>query len=152
MLFLGVAAAVTGVAYQRMQTRRCLGFYGPDVARLVASAPRVELVAVVPGAGAGRLTAVTVRDVSTAKGLVHLRRGLVEDANFDWRASTAAEPLPPGAWDVALVFSDPGKPQARATLVVDLDAAGGSLAVVGRPGRVGLGRIGRGLAKWVAGP
>lgn len=151
LLLLGLAAAATGIAYQRMQTRRCLDFYSPDLARLVASAPRVELVRVRPGVAAGRLAAASTQDISTAKGLVHLRRGLVEDANFDWGRPVGAGRLPAEAWDVALVFSDPAMPQTRASLVIDLDPAGGSLAVVGRPGRVSLGRIAPGLKKWVEG-
>ncbi|NDC55082.1 MAG: hypothetical protein EBZ74_12650 [Planctomycetia bacterium] len=147
IVLLGLAAAATGIAYQRLQTRRCLAFYGPEVARLVVAAPRVELLVVAPGSAAGRLVAVDARDVSAARGLVHLRRGLVEDANFDWRPAAGGR-LPEAAWDAALVFTDPAG--ATATLVVDLDD-GGSLAVVGRPGRVGLGRIARGLRKWVGG-
>ena len=34
-------------------------------------------------------------------------------------------------------------------LVIDLDPSRGSLAAVGQPGRIGLGRIGPGLEKWV---
>jgi hypothetical protein len=151
LVLLGLAAAATGIAYQRWQTRRCLDFYGPEVARLVASAPRVELLTLAPGAGPGRLVATMVRDVTNAKGLVHLRRGLVEDANFAWAQPAGAERLPDDAWDLAFVFSDPKVPAARATLVIDLDEQTGSVAVLGKPGRVGLGRIGRGLAKWVAG-
>lgn len=151
LLLLGFAAAATGIAYQRMQTRRCLDFYGPEVARLVTAAPRVELLRLAPGRGAGRLVAGSARDVSTAKGLVHLRRGLVEDANFDWRQPPDSARLPDGAWDLAFVFSDPENPRGHTTLVIDLDDHGGSLAVVGRPGRVGLGRIARGLATWVNG-
>ncbi len=151
LVLLGLAAAATGIAYQRWQTRRCLDFYGPEVARLVASAPRVELLTLAPGAGPGRLVATMVRDVTNAKGLVHLRRGLVEDANFAWAQPAGAERLPDDAWDLAFVFSDPKVPAARVTLVIDLDEQTGSVAVLGKPGRVGLGRIGRGLAKWVAG-
>ncbi len=151
LVLLGLIAAATGIAYQRWQTRRCLDFYGPEVARLVASAPRVELLTLAPGAGPGRLVATMVRDVTNAKGLVHLRRGLVEDANFAWVDSAGPARRPDGAWDLALVFSDPKVPAARATLVIDLDEQTGSVAVLGKPGRVGLGRIGRGLAKWVAG-
>lgn len=151
LVLLGLAAAVTGIAYQRLQTRRCLDFYGPAAARLVASAPRVELLTLVPGGASGRLVATAVRDISAAKGLVHLRRGLVEDANFAWERAGDGRRLPESAWDHAFVFSDPAEPAARVTLVIDLDPQGGSLAVVGRPGRVGLGRIGRGLAKWVEG-
>jgi len=149
LLLLGLAAAVTGVAYQRMQTKRCLEFYSPEVARLVTSAPRVELIRVRPGAESRRLVADAAQDISDAKGLVHLRRGLVEDANFDWQRSGDGQPLSAAAWDLAFVFSDPAFPDARASLIVDFDGAGGSLAVVGRPGRVALGRIAPGLKKWV---
>ena len=149
LVLLGLVAAATGIAYQRLQTRRCLDFFGPEVARLVASAPRVELLTLAPGAGPGRLVATAVRDVTNAKGLVHLRRGLVEDANFAWVESDGPRRLPDGAWDLAFVFSDPAAPTARATLVIDLDEHTGSVTVLGKPGRVGLGRIGRGLAKWV---
>ncbi|MEI6241453.1 MAG: hypothetical protein WCR51_13780 [Planctomycetia bacterium] len=151
LVLLGLAAAVTGIAYQRWQTLRCLTFYGPEVARMIASAPRVELLAVAPGDVPGRLVATAIRDVTNAKGLVHLRRGLVEDANFAWERPGEAARLPDRAWDCALVFSDPEVPDARATIVIDLDEQGGALTVLGKPGRVGLGRLGRGLAKWVRG-
>ena len=150
LVLLGLAAAAAGIAYQRLQTRRCLAFYGPEVARLVNAAPRVELVRLAPGDAAGRLVARDVRDVTLAKGLVHMRRGLVEDSNFEWREHGTAGRLPDEAWDLAIVFSDPAAPQVRATLVIDLDDSG-SLAVVGRPGRVRLGRIASGLETWVQG-
>jgi len=148
LLLLGLAAAITGIWFQRHQTRRCLEFYGPAEARRIATAPTVELLLVQPGAEPGRLAAHSRIDVSKAPGLVHLRRGLVEDANFNWQASgwAALERLPLESWDVALVFSEP---LGRTTLVIDLDPSGGSLAAVGQPGRIGLGRIGPGLEKWI---
>jgi hypothetical protein len=147
LLLLGLVAAITGIWFQWQQTRRCLAFYGPAAARRIAAAPAVELMLVQPGGQAGQLVAQTQIDVSKAAGLVHLRRGLVEDANFNWQASGATQPrLPSAAWDVALVFSEP---LGRTTLVIDFDPAGGSLAVVGQPGRIGLGRIGHGLEKWI---
>ena len=168
LLLLGVTAAVTGVWFQRQQTRRCLEFYGPAAARRIAAAPTVELLLVQPGATPRRLAGLRRIDVSKAPGLVHLRRGLVEDANFRWQSSggmqggggtagAAAEPLPLDAWDVAFVFTNPGPPetpasprdQGRTTLVIDLDPSGGNLAVVGQAGRIGLGRIGPGLEKWI---
>lgn len=150
LVLLGLLGAAAGIAYQRLQTRRCLEFFGPDVARLVNAAARVELLRLAPGAASGRLVAREVRDITLAKGLVHLRRGLVEDANFDWQPSADAGRLPDEAWDLALVFTDPDLPGDRAMLVFDVDD-GGSLAVVGRPGRVRLGRIAPGLKKWIAG-
>ena len=147
LLLLGLVAAITGIWFQWQQTRRCLEFYGPAAARRIAAAPTVELLLVRAGTGASRLAAHTRIDVSKAPGLVHLRRGLVEDANFKWQAGGVAQPrLPSAAWDVALVFSEP---LGSTTLVIDFDSAGGALAVVGQPGRIGLGRIGPGLEKWI---
>ena len=157
LLLLGLAAAITGIWFQWQQTRRCLDFYGPAAARRIAAAPTVELLLVQPGAEPGRLVARSRIDISKAPGLVHLRRGLVEDANFNWQGTdaraggggaggAATGRLPNESWDVALVFSEP---LGQTTLVIDLDPAGGSLAAVGQPGRIGLGRIGPGLEKWV---
>ena len=159
LLLLGLAAAITGIWFQRHQTRRCLAFYGPAAARRIAAAPTVELLLVQPGQGPGQLGAQTRIDISKAPGLVHLRRGLVEDANFSWQASSGAVPerLPLESWDVAFVFTEPGgsgsgrqpRDEGRTTLVIDLEPAGGSLAAVGQPGRIGLGRIRPGLEKWI---
>jgi hypothetical protein len=150
LLLLGLAAAGTGIWYQRGQTRRCLDLYGADAARRITSAPRVEIVRLLPGGAAGRLAAVDRRDITSAKGLVHLRRGLVEDANFLWSAEPAADRLPADSWDLGLVFSDPAVPEQPPTIfVIDFDESGGHAAVVGRPGRVGLGRLEAGLRKWV---
>ena len=144
---LGLAAAATGIWFQRHQTRRCLAFYGPEAARRITLAPPVALLRVRPAAGPRRLEATERIDVSRAPGLVHLRRGLVEDANFSWPDDPAAAPLAATAWDVALEFGGPG--DGGTTLVIDLDGEGGSLAVVGGPGRIGLGRLGPGLATWI---
>jgi hypothetical protein len=144
---LGLAAAATGIWFQRHQTRRCLAFYGPEAARRITLAPPVALLRVRPAAGPRRLEATERIDVSRAPGLVHLRRGLVEDANFSWPDDPAAAPLAADAWDVALEFGGPG--DGGTTLVIDLDGEGGSLAVVGGPGRIGLGRLGPGLATWI---
>jgi len=160
LLVLGVTAGLVGIWYQRGQTRRCLAFYGPDAARMVTAAPVVELWTLGPGAEPGVLVALERADVTGAPGLVHLRRGLVEDANFRWQAEPSAVRgrLPAESWDRALVFADPtGRPPV--VLVIDLaeasggegegKGAAGSLAMVGRPGRIGLGRIATGLATWL---
>lgn len=168
LLLLGLVAASTGVWFQRHQTRRCLEFYGPAAARRISVAPVVELLIVQPGGGPGRLACRKRIDVSKAPGLVHLRRGLVEDANFTWQAAaTSGGPaarlpsetrLPSEVWDAALVFTEPASDAAgnagrsgggQTTLVIDIDPAGGSIAMLGQPGRLGLGRIGPGLEKWI---
>jgi len=168
LVLLGLVAAIAAILFQRQQTRRCLEFYGADHARRIAAAPLVELLDLEPAARPGLVVAHGRRDISRAAGLVHLRRGLVEDANFVWgdangaQAATAGRApapdgrLPTDAWDIALEFVEPvtdgpGSAGRRTQLVFDLDPGGGAVAVVGRPGRIGLGRIGPGLRKWIRG-
>ena len=162
LLVLGVTAGLVGIWYQRGQTRRCLAYYGPDAARMVTAAPVVELWTLGPGAEPGALVALKRADVSGAPGLVHLRRGLVEDANFRWQVGPSAVSgrLPAEAWDRALGFADPTTGRPPVVLVIDLAEApggtgegkgtAGNLAMVGRPGRIGLGRIAAGLATWLS--
>jgi len=148
LLLLAIGLGIFAVWFQRDQTRRCLAFYGPEAARRIQSAPRVELWQL--QARGGGVRAVARRDVSQAPGLVHLRRGLIEDFNYAWGqpGEAAAGPLAGEAWDQALVFRD--GPAATGTIVAfDLDGLGAA-TVVSRPGRVGLGRLRAGLATWLA--
>jgi hypothetical protein len=147
-LILAAALGAFAIWFQWEQTRRCLAFFGTEVASAIQSSPRVEIWSLESdGTGVWRTGA---QDVSQAPGLVHLRRGLIEDVNYAWPDPARADPgdrrLPVTQWDVALVFSNSGS--SPVILAIDLDAPG-SLTVVGRPGRVTLGRIGTGLAKWV---
>lgn len=161
LVALGIAAGITGIAWQRGQTRRCLGFYGAEVARAITTAPHVEVWSGVrPGDRPGTWLAATRRDVSAARGLVHLRRGLVEDANFlagtastgDGGGGEAAD----SGWSHVLVFSsDPVSKVATGdgrAVALCFDGGGGvprRLTVVGRPGVLPVGRIGRGIADWI---
>lgn len=147
LILLGIAAGGVAIGYQRAQTRRCLAFYGSEAARRVSKAPVVELLTVAPSGRPGRLVVTDRYDVTSAKGIVHLRRGLVEDAGFRWAADEPAVALPLESWDHALVFTD--SDGSRTTVVIDVDTHGGWLAVVGRGGRVALGRLGQGLAEWI---
>ncbi|MDA0254790.1 MAG: hypothetical protein O3C39_09480 [Planctomycetota bacterium] len=147
LLLLAIGLGVFAVWFQRDQTRRCLAFYGPEAARRIQSAPRVELWQL-EARGEG-VRAVARRDVSRGPGLVHLRRGLIEDFNYAWEqpGEGAARPLAGEAWDRALVFHD-GRAATGTIVAFDLDDAGAA-TVVGRPGRVGLGRLRAGLAAWL---
>lgn len=166
MVGLGLALAILAIAYQRGQTRRCLAFFGPEHARRMAAASHVELFRLAPSGVEGRLAAIDRRDVSTARGLVHLRRGLVEDANYAWNPdATDDEPsatarLPATRWTHAMRFSEEGSQQGETTIVLALpesaaardagaDGADGWIAVVGAPGRVRLGRIAKGVDTWI---
>jgi hypothetical protein len=150
-LVLGILALAVGLAsfaiwFQWRQTRRCLAFFGPDVAAAIQASPRVEAWRVGPHDSPGRLLARSRADLSRSRGLVHLRHGLVEDANYDW--SAPPPPRPTAAWDVALAFFDAEAATPRAILAFDLD--GGGMTVVGRPGSVALGRLGPGFGRWIA--
>ncbi len=150
VVLMASALGAFAVWFQWKQTRRCLGFFGPDVAGAIQSAPTVELWGLT--AEGGRVIQTSTHDVSQAPGLVHLRRGLIEDVNYDWATGGhAGRParLPSADWDVAIAFRDPDdSEQGNVVLAIDLDAPG-ALTVVGRPGRVALGRVRAGLTKWV---
>ncbi len=153
LLLLGLTAASVAIAFQRGQTQRCLDFYGTEAATAISRAPHVELWQLTEVDGLP--TATRRVDISEAKGLVHLRRGLVEDANFDWEAAPAAGPtLPAGAWDWLMVFADSSAAAESdgLRLVLDLgdEGQGGWISVVGLGGRVGVGRLGPGLATWIS--
>ena len=157
LLALGLLAAGIGVWFQWQQTRRCLAFYGTRATEQISKSPFVELWQLKPLSGGrhtGRLEAVLVEDITEAKGLVHLRRGLVEDANFQWvEGNTERAPLADAAWDLALVFFDSKQKYESERTVVVIDFGENSqkanLTVVGRPGRVALGKMGKGLKTWV---
>jgi hypothetical protein len=148
LLALGTALAAFALGFQRWQTSRCLAFYGGGIARAITAAPVVELWNLSPGSGPGRLMAAVDCDVSTAPGMVHLRRGLVEDANFDWRPRTGPR-LPADAWQVAVAFRPAAGAAPTAVLVIGAGAEGGEMCVVGQPGRIGLGRLEKGLRTWI---
>lgn len=165
LVSLAVGLGVFAVWFQWGQTRRCLAFFGPRAARHIQSAARVELWTL--ASDGERVRAVSRQDVSAAPGIVHLRRGLIEDVNYRWDltspGASRGDRLPAAAWDQAIVFlAEPdavgagAEPSATtwrsgeaATLVAfDLDGDG-SATVVGQPGRVALGRLAAGLRTWL---
>lgn len=147
LMLVAAGLASFAVWFQWWQTRRCLSFFGPEVVRRIQSASRVELWRL--GDGGSRPRVVDRLDVSRAAGLVHLRRGLVEDANYKWSLSG---PRPAAAtWDEALAFFDTAAaPVPSAVVAFDLDAPETAATVAGSPGRVGLGRLGPGIRAWIA--
>lgn len=146
LVFLALGLAGFAVWFQWGQTRRCLAFYGPAVARAIQAAPRVELWSL--AADRAGVRATPRLEISRAAGLVHLRRGLLEDVNFRWDATDGR--LPPGAWDEAIAFFATAEASTPAAVVAfDLDEPGFA-TVVGRPGRIILGPIAPGLRKWIS--
>jgi hypothetical protein len=155
LVLAGVGLALFAVWFQWGQTRRCLQFFGSSAARRIQVAPRVELWSL--AADGTTVRASSRLDVSRAPGLVHLRRGLIEDVNYRWDADgfRPAGPLPAEAWDDAIAFFDAAAGDAGVTVVAfDLDGPDGSgrqavATVVGRAGRVALGPLAPGLRRWI---
>ena len=147
ILAMAIGLASFAVWFQWTQTKRCLAFFGPDIATAIQTAPRVEAWRLSPTGDAGRVLAVSRADVSKAPGLVHLRHGLVEDSNYVWSAVDAGR-RPTESWDVALAFFDTDASRPTAVLAFDLEVDG-VVTVVGQPGSVSLGRLGPGLKKWM---
>jgi hypothetical protein len=158
MLVVGLMLALFAVWFQWRQTRRCLDFYGPLAARHIQSAPRVELWEFAGSSAQNPGKPVRRIDITSARGLVHLRRGLVEDANFTW-PPLSSPVTEDAAWDLALAFFEADIPTAAGTppepgtlLLIDFARSpdrGGRVAIAGRPQAVGLGRLHRGLWRWL---
>ena len=160
MVGLGAGLALFAILHQRNQTVRCLRFLGAPAARRIAASSHVELMRLQPGDHDGRLLAVERWDISSARGAVHLRRGLVEDANYDWTArhgdrSAIGGRLPATAWRWAIAFADSAGADDRTILAFapgDVDRGqAGWMTLVGAAGRVRLGRIDRGITSWIEG-
>src|SRR5262245_471220 len=76
LVILGVVAIATVAAaaswwFRYKATHRAAEFWGSEDARLIRDAPIVEMYE-------------PARDISAARGLVHLRNALLEDRSFQW--------------------------------------------------------------------
>ncbi|HEX4000421.1 MAG TPA: hypothetical protein VHX65_17855 [Pirellulales bacterium] len=120
MFVVACGLGLVSVGYHTWASHGVLAWWGGDMARLIADAPRVEALRLRPadeskktpaGAASADMLLVTGKayvvvqrkDVTAALGLDHLRRGLLDDGNFVWPAK--AEPAAV-RWSDALVFSD----------------------------------------------
>jgi hypothetical protein len=105
LLILGAALAAAGFAWWRQyeQGRRALAYWGAEGARLIRTAPEVELRRLREAADE-EVSPIQPRsrDVSHARGLVHARQALISDASYLWNEQSAAAP----EWEYDLVFRD----------------------------------------------
>ena len=132
ILTLAVAAAVFAGWFRWSQGHRALDFWGADLASQIRFAESIELLWLEsPLVDAARredssaIDTVTIdgvkwrvhhrRDITDARGLVHARQALIQDATYLWddESLTAAS-----AWTHALVFHSVGKNDA--VLLFDL--------------------------------
>jgi hypothetical protein len=106
----GLAAASVAVWFQHRQTRQALALWGAPAAQRIERAPVVEIVELDDSRRAdsgdtdGMLDPAAAIDFSQARGLLHFRRSLLQDANFDWSSDNA--PVSDGEWDYVVWFSD----------------------------------------------
>jgi hypothetical protein len=119
----GLVAASIAVWYQHRQTRQALDLWGAATAQRIERAAGVELVALNAGKGAnssvkdGRFDAEAAIDISHAPGVLHFRRSLLQDANFDWDSQNEAA-VSESDWEYAVRFSDD---EGSAIVLFDLD-------------------------------
>src|SRR5947209_6393047 len=105
MFAVALAAASFAWTWNYARSRRCLDFYGAQAARLIRTAPRVEILT--PDGGS--------LDISQALGLLNARSSLLDDASFEWNAAIAADD---SGEATAVCFTDHNR---TATLVFDFE-------------------------------
>src|SRR5438067_7270819 len=81
MFGVALLAAAFAWAWNYQRSRRCLDFFGAHQARLIRTAPRVEILT--PDGGS--------IDISKAPGLLNARSSLLDDASFEWQAVIATD-------------------------------------------------------------
>ena len=127
MVLTAAGLGACSVWYHRAQTAQSVAFWGPDVGKLVASAPHVEVFRLRWGSKVtdavdalefdGREYFLRDgRDISRAPGLTHMRTALLTDASFDWQQP---DPKSPTNWQYALRFSREGETVLAAVSLVD---------------------------------
>ena len=128
MLLLAGVTSAAAIWYLRGLSQRSMSFWGPAAGELILQAPQVEALRLAPAESAEALPAgerltiggqafdvIQRRDISQARGLVNVRRALMQDASYEW---SVPPPAPPVRWSYALRFTDQDR---AATLLLVLD-------------------------------
>jgi len=116
LFLLGVAGALFAIWFNHQATYRTTSRFGSHTVGLIAHACDVELLELsdkdpqvmgdvheMLNIDGKRLRVVGTRDVSEARGLIHARHALRQDASFDWHGSRRdCDP----AWRYALRFHE----------------------------------------------
>ena len=92
---LAVALAAAGASwwFRYNATRRTADFWGSEDARLIRDAPSVLLYT----------SEGPDQEISSARGLLHLRAALLEDRSFRWPARAVSDDVD---WEHGLIFRD----------------------------------------------
>src|SRR5437762_2962231 len=133
MLLVALMAASASWWFRYSATHHTAQFWGPEAARLIRDAPKVTLRSYDPAVGADADSSnSSARDISNARGLIHLRNALLEDSSYDWSAKTPTEP----SWNSSLVFEASAGAEPRAVILFSPDfnwAADGTSDATHRP-------------------
>jgi hypothetical protein len=125
---VGLLAASLSLVYHRQSGRRALALWGTETALLIARAPEVQVLELVPaaavdpvavdaesgggqpiqrlGVGGRFYNVAAAKDATEARGMSNIRSAMVRDASFDWGAAEKAEETP--AWQYGMEFSEAG--------------------------------------------
>lgn len=156
LLLLGALAVAVAMTFHYRSQARPLALWGPEVAQLLLTAPRVELLLLSPpselegGSDAAtealvcndRFLAITDRyDITQARGMVNVRQGLINDRTFDWEAPLGARGV---TFTHALRFREG---EQSATLLIDFRARQMHLLETGA--EVCFAPVAEGLRKFV---
>jgi hypothetical protein len=137
ILLVALAAAGTSWWFRYSATHRAAEFWGPRKARLIRDAPVVDFwVHEPPGdlkstvdalvSTDGVIDPTTVREITAARGLVHLRNALLDNRSFNW---PPGPPKPGVRWGWVLRFRNV---EAKESTVVLLSSDCKQITSIGR--------------------
>jgi hypothetical protein len=111
MVVIGCAMGGISIAFHHWLARRAIAWWGRDNIGLITEAPRVNAIKLRQAGTSESGEVVTIdgeryqiterKDVGGAEGIDHLRHGLVEDGNFDWKKRLPGKP-----WQYGLEFQN----------------------------------------------
>ena len=151
---VALSAAIFGRWYHYQRTRRSFAYFGPTATALILRAKKVELLRLSDepvDVGGGMRDVVSLegkeypviqsRDISAARGLIHMRTGFLDDVNFNW---DDAGDRGRRRWTRALRFSTG---DLRATLAFDF--RDGRVSLVGRDSSLAMAPITKPLREFL---
>ena len=172
MFLVAFLAAGASWWFRYSATHRAAQFWGPEAARLIRDAPRVELLTrrltsrqvlrvdgqlpIVPPEPANEIRFGNVtwpidahHDISAAPGLTHLRNALLEDRSFSWGSTYLSDH--DELWTTAIIFRENGENESLAIIfLADFQRAQIFGPGSDRPRMIGTQPIAAGLAETIA--
>ena len=155
ILSLALVATGFGIWFKRQMTYQVLELLGPAAVQCVAVPTHVDYLELQASTGSSpanhretltlpdtRMVITRRLDISGAAGLIHLKHALLQDASYDWHASTDGSPT----CQYALQFMDD---QDRTTFLFDLDQRRVLILERGRQAVLGS-KISEGLKAYLA--